>query len=458
MAVAADLRAELLRLVPDELRVSTSASVLDQHAQDLTHHAPVEPDVVVFPETTEEVAAVLALANERQIAVTPFGAGSSLEGQVIPLRGGISLDLTRMNRIVEVRPADLQATVQAGVTRLQLNAAAGGHGLLFAVDPGADATLGGMAATNASGTTTVRYGGMRAQVLALEVVLADGSVIRPGSRAVKSSAGYHLTGLFVGSEGTLGVITELTLRLHGIPEHVVALRLAFRDVEAACRAATAMIGSGVLVTRCELVDAESIRTINDYKRTAFPLEPHLFVELGGGEAAVVGDLEAVREFAAAEGCTRFEAETDPTARARLWEARHNAFHALAHTAPGKRGYVTDVCVPISQLPASVALGRRLVEESGMAGGIVGHVGDGNYHIAFMIDPDDPDELARAKRLNERIVEDALARGGTCTGEHGVGIGKLPFLADEHGDLLPLMRGLKQLLDPNGILNPGKVGA
>jgi D-lactate dehydrogenase (cytochrome) len=456
MAVAADLRTELLRLIPDEHRVSTSPSVLDQHAQDLSHHAPVEPDVVVFPETTEEVAAVLAYANDHGTPVTPFGAGSSLEGQVIPVERGISLDLTRMNRILAVRPGDLQATVQAGVTRLQLNAAAGDHGLFFAVDPGADATLGGMAATNASGTTTVRYGGMRANVLALEVVLADGSAIRPGSRAVKSSAGYNLAPLFVGSEGTLGVITELTVRLHGIPEHVVAVRAAFPDVEAACRAAAAMIGSGVLVSRCELVDAESIRTINGYKETAFAIEPHLFVELSGAEAAVSADLEAVRELAGAEGCTRLDAETDPTARARLWEARHDAFLALAHSAPGKRGYVTDVCVPPSELPDAVGLGRRLVEESGMAGGIVGHVGDGNYHIAFMLDPGDADELARATRLNERIVEDALVRGGTCTGEHGIGLGKRPFLAAEHGDLLPLMRGLKQLLDPRGILNPGKV--
>jgi D-lactate dehydrogenase (cytochrome) len=450
------MRTELLQLVPDESRVSTSESVRRQHGEDLTYHPLHEPDVVVFPETTEEVAAVLRFANERGVAVTPFGAGTSLEGHVIPLRGGISLDLTRMNRILEVRPDDLQADVQAGAPRSALNAAAGQHGLFFPVDPGADATLGGMAATNASGTTTVRYGGMRAQVLALEVVLADGSVVRTGTRAVKSSAGYNVGALFVGSEGTLGVITELTLRLYGIPDYVVAVRAAFPDVESACRAAATMIGSGVAVSRCELVDTVTIRTINAFKGTDYAESPHLFVEFGGSEAGVAGDLEATREIAASEGSTAFTAESDAAGRTRLWDARHNAFHALLHAAPGKRPYTTDVCVPVSQLPDAIRLGRSLVDETGLLGHILGHVGDGNYHISVMLDPDDPEEVARAKAVNERIVEDALARGGTSTGEHGIGIGKMPFLEREHGDLLPLMRGIKQLLDPNGIMNPGKL--
>jgi len=450
------MRAELLQLVPDESRVSTSESVLQQHGEDLSYHPPHEPDVVVFAETTEEVADVLRFANERGIAVTPFGAGTSLEGNAIPLRGGISLDLTRMTRILEVRPDDLQADVQAGVPRSALNAAAGSHGLFFPVDPGADATLGGMAATNASGTTTVRYGGMRAQVLALQVVLADGTVVHTGTRAVKSSAGYNLTALFVGSEGTLGVITELTLRLYGIPDYVVAVRAAFPDVESACRAAATMIGSGVAVARCELVDSETIRQVNDFKGTDYEVMPHLFVEFGGSEASVSGDLDATREIAEGEGCTSFTAERDAAARARLWDARHNALHALLHAAPGKRSYATDVCVPVSQLPDAIRLGRSLLDETGLLGHIVGHVGDGNYHIALMLDPGDPNEVARAKALNARIVDDALARGGTSTGEHGVGIGKKEFLAREHGDLLPLMRGIKQLLDPKGILNPGKL--
>ena len=454
----ANLRAELLELVPDERRVSTSESVLDQHAQDLTYHERVPPDVVVFPETTAEVCAVLAYANERGIAVTPFGAGTSLEGHVIPLQAGISLDLTRMDRVLEVRPGDLQTVVQPGVPRSKLNEVAGAHGLFFPVDPGADATLGGMAATNASGTTTVRYGGMRAQVLALEVVLASGEAIRTGSSTVKSSAGYNLTSLFVGSEGTLGVITELTLRLYGILDHVVAVRASFPDEGGACRAAVAMIGTGIPVTRCELIDGASIRTMNSFMGTAHPETPQLLIELGGSHAGVAGDLELARELAEGEGCTTFEAETDPTERARLWEARHGALMALAAAAPGRRAYTTDVCVPLSQLPEAVALGRRLVDETGLVGGIVGHVGDGNYHVAFMLDPGDPAELERAKRLNEQIVADALARGGTCSGEHGIGIGKQGFLEAEHGDTLPLQRGIKALFDPAGILNPGKIFA
>jgi D-lactate dehydrogenase (cytochrome) len=302
----------------------------------------------------------------------------------------------------------------------------------------------------------VRYGGMQAAALGLEVVLADGTVIHTGSRAVKSSAGYGLTGLFVGSEGTLGVITGLTLRLHGIPDYVVAVRAAFPDVESACRAAATTIGSGVLVTRCELLDAETIRTVNDFKGTDYEQSPHLFVEFGGSEAGVAGDLEATRLIAEDEGCSAFTAETDPSARAKLWDARHNVLHALLHAAPGKRTYTTDVCVPISQLPDAIRLGRELVAELGLLAHIVGHVGDGNYHVGVALDPDNPDEVARAKRLNEQIVADALARGGTCTGEHGIGIGKVSFLEQEHGDLLPIMRGIKQLLDPRGILNPGKI--
>jgi D-lactate dehydrogenase (cytochrome) len=455
--VALDLRSELLRLVPDERRVSTSDSVLAQHGEDISHHVRHDPDVVVYVESTEEVAAVLAFANERRIPVTPFGAGTSLEGSVIPLAGGISLDLSRMDSVLELRPDDMQAVVQAGVPRSKLNEAAGEHGLFFPVDPGADATLGGMASTNASGTTTVRYGGMRPQVLALEVVLADGSVVRTGSRAVKTSAGYNLTGLFVGGEGTLGVITELTLRLYGIPDYVVAVRAAFPDADAACRAATTMAASGIAVSRCEYVDGVVIAPINRIKGTSFPEVPHLWIEFSGGsEIGVAHDLASAREIAEAEGCESFTAETDPTARAQLWEARHHALLCVQAESPGKMHYATDVCVPISDLPESFRLARSLIDESGLGGGIVGHLGDGNYHLGLMIDPDDPDALERAKRINARIVEDALARGGTCTGEHGIGIGKKHFLAQEHGDLLPLMRGIKDLLDPNGILNPGKV--
>jgi D-lactate dehydrogenase (cytochrome) len=449
VAVAADLRAELLRLVPDEARVSAVESVLDTHAGDLSYHAPHRPDVVVFCESTAEVSAVLAHANRAGIPVVAFGAGTSLEGHVIPLRGGISLDLTRMSSVLDVRPDDLTATVQAGATRSQLEAASGPHGLWFPVDPGADATLGGMAATNASGTTTVRYGGMRAHVLALEVVLADGRVVRTGTRALKTSAGYNLTELFIGSEGTLGVITELTVRLHAIPDRIVVARAAFPSVEAACRAAAAIIGAGVLVTRCELLDATTIGALNAYKGTTFAEWPHLFLELSG-------DVDEARMLAEDEGASGFEAETDPTARTRMWDARHNALHASLALAPGSRAMTTDVAVPLSELAAAIEHARRALDASGLRGGIVGHVGDGNFHVAFLLDPDDAESVARAEALNAALVEDALARGGTCSGEHGIGLGKLAYLEREHGDLVPLYRGIKQLLDPNGILNPGKV--
>ena len=451
-----ELRDELLELVRDDRRVSDGDSVLDQHAGDLSYHRPHRPDVVVFAESTDEVAAVLAYADRAGIPVVPFGAGTSLEGHVIPLHGGISLDLTRMSGVVALRPDDLTVTVQPGVTRSQLEAAAGPHGLFFPVDPGADATLGGMAATNASGTTTVRYGGMRAHVLSLEVALAGGRVVRTGTRAAKTSAGYNLTNLFIGSEGTLGVITELTLRLHPIPEFVVVARAAFPSVEAACGAAAAIIGAGVLVTRCELLDAMTIGALNAYKGTTFPESPYLFVEFGGTEAGVAGDLEAAREIAEYEGASAFESESDPTARARMWDARHNALHASLALQPGSRAMTTDVAVPLSELAPAMAHARGALDASGLRGGIVGHAGDGNFHVAFLLDPDDDESIARAERLNTTLVEDALARGGTCTGEHGIGFGKLRYLELEHGELLPLMRGIKQLLDPNGIMNPGKV--
>src|SRR2546423_6867481 len=456
MAIAADLRTDLLRLVPDERRVSDVESVLDQHGADLSYHAPRRPDVVVYPESTHEVAAVLEYADRNGVPVTPFGAGTSLEGHVIPLQGGISLDLSGMSSILALRTEDLTVTVQPGVTRSQLEAAAGPHGLWFPVDPGADATLGGMAATNASGTTTVRYGGMRAHGLALEVVLAGGEVVRTGWRAVRTSAGYNLTSLFVGSEGTLGVITELTLRLHPIPEHVVVARAAFPSVEAACRAAATIIGAGVLVTRCELLDAMTIGAPNAFSGTSFPESPYLFVEFGGTEGGVTGDLVATRELAEDEGATAFEAESDPTARARMWNARHNALMASLALAPGTKAMTTDVAVPVSELAAAIEHARRALDESGLLGGIVGHVGDGNFHVAFLLDPDDEASIAQAEGLNATVVDDALARGGTCTGEHGIGFGKLRYLELEHGDLVPLYRGIKQLLDPNGILNPGKV--
>jgi D-lactate dehydrogenase (cytochrome) len=456
VGAAAGLREALLELIPEGSRVSTGDSVLDLHAADYSLHHPHRPDVVVFPNATAEVSRVLALATEWRVPVVAFGAGTSLEGHVIPIAGGISLDMTRLDRILELSPADLTATVQAGVTRNQLNRAAGEHGLFFPVDPGADATLGGMAATNAAGTTTVRYGKMRAQVLALEVVLADGRVVRTGTRAPKTSAGYDLLSLFVGSEGTLGVITELTLRLRGIPEETVAARATFPDVEAACRAAAAIVAAGASVSRVELVDDVTVRFVNAFKGTSYPERPTLFLETSGGTAAVDADLDLLRELARDEGCESFELERDPTGRARLWDARHEAAYAVIATAPGKKPKATDVCVPLSELPAAIRAARAVVERLGLDAAIHGHVGDGNYHVALMVDPNDPIELRLVAELDETLVDDALARGGTCTGEHGIGLGKQRSLAKEHGDLLPLLHGVKALFDPHGILNPGKV--
>jgi D-lactate dehydrogenase (cytochrome) len=441
------LRSDLLELVPDERRVVDGDSVLDQHAADMSHHAPHRPDAVVYPESAAEVARVLAFASSQGVPIVPFGAGTSLEGHVIPVRGGITLSLARMDRVVALRPDELSATVQPALTRLGLNAAAGAHGLFFPVDPGADASLGGMAATNASGTTTVRYGGMRRNVLALEVALADGTLVRTGSRAAKSSAGYDLTSLFVGSEGTLGVITELTVRLYGIPDRVVAVRAAFASLDDACDTAAAIVAAGVAVSRLELLDGPTLRAVNLYKGTAFAEVATLFIE-------VEGEDDEVRELC--DGAVTYDSDGDPTGRVRLWEARHHVLFALVAAAPGRLHKATDVCVPVPALAEAIRNARAAIAEQELDASIVAHAGDGNYHVLFMLDPADPSERERAEALNDAIVEWALAHGGTCTGEHGIGLGKLHYLEQEHGDLLPLMRGIKALLDPAGILNPGKV--
>ena len=451
-----ELRDALVAAIGDASRVSVGDSDRDLHAGDITFHRPRRPDVVVYATTTDEVSAVLSVAHERRVPVTPFGAGSSLEGHVIPVAAGISLDLTRMDRILSVSPPDLTATVQAGVTRGALERAAAEHGLSFPVDPGADATLGGMAATNAAGTTTVRYGKMRANVLALEAVLPGGRVVRAGSRAPKTSAGYDLLGLLIGSEGTLAVITELTLRLHGIPEHAVVLRIAFGALDGACRTAAAIVGAGLGVTRVELLDAWTIDSINAHQGTDYPPGPTLFVEAAGSEATVASDVALVEELAGLEGSTGVLAERDPTARARLWSARHASAYAAAAATPGMRSRSTDVCVPLSELADALAFARAEAERRGLIAGIVGHAGDGNVHLSLHVDPDDEAEVKASDELIEALVEDALARGGTCTGEHGIGLGKIAALEREHGDLVPLMRGIKELFDPHGIMNPGKV--
>ncbi|MFM1651028.1 FAD-binding oxidoreductase [Brevibacillus sp. B_LB10_24] len=437
-------------------QVTVNPTVLEQHSRDESYHAPHRPDVVVFPQNADEVSRVLAFTHEHRLPVVPFGLGTSLEGHVIPYQGGISIDMQRMNQILEVRPGDFLVRVQPGVTRSQLNKELKKYGLFFSVDPGADATLGGMAATNASGTTAVRYGVMRDQVRALEVVLADGRIIRTGGLAAKSSAGYHLTGLFVGSEGTLGVFTELTLRVHGIPESVVAARVAFPAVKQAVDSAVAILSANIPVARLELVDRGSVMQLNRHSGTSYPEQPTLFMEFHGNEAGLLRDIRFAEELAADQGSLEFIHETDSKERARLWEARHNLAYAFGHGHPGKRMMTTDVCVPISQLADAVEHARLQIDRSGLAGGVLGHIGDGNFHALLMLDPDREEDLQQAEAVNAAIVRHALERGGTCTGEHGVGVGKAKYLRQEHGDAVDVMAQVKQVLDPHGILNPGKI--
>lgn len=453
-----DLSSELKGVVP-EGRVVADPEDLERHGGGIfTYHAPRPPDVVVRPESREEVVEVLRFADGRGVPVVPFGEGSSLEAQTIPVRGGISLDMGRMDGIVEVRPDDFVARVQPGVTHERLNAELARHGLFFSVDPGWDASLGGMAGTNASGTNAVRYGVMRDQVLDLEVVMADGTVMRTGGMAMKSSAGYHLTGLFVGSEGTLGVFTELTLRLYPVAEKVLAARAVFPDVEAAGRAAVAVIRSGMQIGRVELVDARTVEAVNAYKGTRYAVSPTLFLEFSGSEAGVEADVAKARALSDAEGCGGFEFEADAGGRERLWEARHEAGLAIARLNPDKKPMTTDVCVPISELPGALGHARATIAEHGFDGAILGHVGDGNYHAVFPVDIGNEEEMGRAGEVDAKIVRYALGLGGTCTGEHGVGTGKRGHLEEEHGDTLPFMRAVKRLADPNGILNPGKIFA
>jgi D-lactate dehydrogenase (cytochrome) len=452
-----DLISRLREILPDEERVRADGGEVERHGSSIfTYHDPRPPDAVVYPKSRDEVVEILRFASDHGVPVVPFGQGSSLEGQTIPARGGISLDFALMDGILEIRTDDFLARVQPGVTHGELNAHLKEHGLFFPVDPGWDASLGGMTATNASGTNAVRYGAMRDQVLGLEVVLAGGTVMRTGGMVMKSSAGYNLTGLFVGSEGTLGVFTEITLRLYPVPEHVLAARVVFPDIERAGTAAVAMIRSGMQVGRCELVDARTIQAVNAYKGTTYAPTPTLFLEFSGTEAAVERDVAAARALCEAEGAKRFDFEEDEAARERLWEARHEAALAIKELYPDRRPMTTDVCVPISELPGALRHARDAIASRGLERAILGHVGDGNYHAVFPVDPQDAADLRRAGSVNAEIVAYALARGGTCTGEHGVGSGKTEDLKKEHGDSLPFMRGIKRLADPNGVLNPGKI--
>lgn len=447
---------EQLKAALEPSRVSTNPSVLEQHSKDESYHEPALPDVVVFPKTTEEVKKIVGIANEHRIPVTAFGIGSSLEGHVIPYEGGISVDFSQMNGILEVNPHNFTVRVQPGVTRNQLNEHLKKYGLFFPVDPGADATIGGMTATNASGTTSVKYGVMRDQVRDLEVVLPNGEIIHTGSEVVKSSSGYHLTGLFVGSEGTLGLFTEITLKVHGIPEAILAARATFDSVKQAVQAVVGIISAGIPIARVELVDEASIAQVNKIKQTDYEIAPTLFLELHGNEAGLNEDVKFLEEILANEGVNEIIFEKDALLRNRLWEARHYMAYAYIHGNPGKKMMVTDVCLPFDELAEAIIAARKKLDETGLVGGIVGHVGDGNYHVIIMIDLDDPDEVKRAEHFNEFVVEYALKRGGTCTGEHGVGVGKLKYQKAEHGAAYELMKKIKRALDPHNLFNPGKL--
>lgn len=447
---------EKLQQLLSHEQVTTNEVLRTQHGKDESYHEPHLPDVVVFPKTAEEVSIIVALANEQRIPVVPFGLGTSLEGHVIPYQGGISLDLSLMNAVLEVRPDDFLVKVQPGVTRSQLNKELKKYGLFFSVDPGADATLGGMAATNASGTTSVRYGIMRDQVRDLEVVLANGDVIHTGGLAAKSSSGYHLNGLMVGSEGTLGVITELTLRVYGIPEKIVAGRATFVTVQQAVDAVVSLKQAGIPMARIELVDKRSIEQVNFASATTFAETPTLFLEFHGNEAGLQSDIVFASELLNDNGCIELAFEQDERARNQLWELRHNLAYTYIHSAPGKRLMSTDVVVPINSLPDAIQNSRDKIESMQIDAGIVGHVGDGNYHILLMVDMASKEEIARARELNEHVVEYALSLGGTCTGEHGVGVGKAKYQQQEHGLAYNLMKEIKRVLDPNNIMNPGKI--
>ncbi|MGE0439285.1 MAG: FAD-binding oxidoreductase [Gemmatimonadales bacterium] len=438
-------------------RVTTAAAIREHHGQGEAFPGNFPPDAVAFPETTDEVSRIAAACLAHRTPMVPWGAGSSLEGHVAAIAGGVTIDLSRMTRVLRVSTDDLDAAVEAGVTRGGLNAGLKGTGLAFYIDPGADATLGGMAATRASGTTAVRYGTMRDNVLGLTVVLADGRVIRTGGRARKSSAGYDLTRLFVGSEGTLGIITELTLRLHPVPAAIAAAVVSFPDLDAAVATAIEVIQLAVPVARIELLDEIFMDAVARHSGLDYARQPTLFFEFhGASDRAVDEDAATAGEIAGQHGGTGFQWAREEGERARLWKARHEAYFAALALRPGCRALVTDVCVPISALAECIRETKRDAAGSAVTPAVLGHVGDGNFHAGYLIDPADPAEVAEAMRLNDRMVDRALALGGTCTGEHGIGIGKRHSLRKEHGEGVEVMRSLKAALDPLGLMNPGKI--
>lgn len=440
-------------------KTSRGSDILAQHSHDESFHLPSQPDIVVFAESTDDVSECLAICTRHQLPVIPFGVGTSLEGHVNALHGGVSLDMSRMNRLLRISADDLDCTVQAGILRKQLAKELVSHGLFFPVDPGADATIGGMTATGASGTTTVKYGAMRELVLSMKVVLPNGTVIETGRRARKTSAGYDLTHLFLGSEGTLGVITEVTLRLFGIPEATAAATVQFKDLHSAVSAVIAIIQLGVGVARVELLDKAAVKSVNTYSKTALPEENMLLLEFHGSEDVVNYEAKLAGAILADHGGTGFTFSTDQAERTVLWQARHDAAWAIRAQRAGAQIFVTDVCVPISRLAECITETHADIAASGIFGPIIGHVGDGNFHVIVVVTPGDVEEMHSIESFNERLITRALEMGGTCTGEHGIGVGKIPYLLRELGpDAVALMRAIKQAVDPMGLMNPGKVVA
>ena len=439
-------------------RLSTSQAVRDQHGDDLTWHENQPPDAVAFVQSAEEVSQIVRVCSNYEVPVIPFGTGTSLEGHINAPFGGISVDTSQMNEVLCVNQQDLDCTVQAGVTRKQLNEHLRDTGLFFPIDPGADASIGGMTSTRASGTNAVRYGTMKDNVIAVTVVMPNGEIVRTARRAKKSAAGYDLTRLMVGSEGTLGVITEITLKLHGIPEAISAGVCPFPDVPSACEAVIATIQMGLPVARIELLDELQVRACNDYSDLGLKETPTLFLEFHGSDAGVAEQSEMFAAIAEEWGGGPFEWATRTEERSKLWQARHDAFWAAAGQVPGKSATATDVCVPISRLAECVTETRKDLDETGLYGPIVGHVGDGNFHISLFCDKEDEQEVAACKAFLDRLARRALDMDGTCTGEHGVGQGKMKYLEAEHGPGLDVMRTIKQAIDPKNIMNPGKIVA
>jgi D-lactate dehydrogenase (cytochrome) len=461
------ITAHTLRPLPDAMlqalrehfgaRCSTAHAVREQHGRDESSYPLTPPDAVVFCESTADVAFAVAQAAAHAVPVIPFGVGSSLEGHLLAVQGGLSVDVGRMTQIVQLNAEDLTVTVQAGVTREQLNREIKDTGLFFPIDPGANASLGGMAATRASGTNAVRYGTMRENVLGLQVVTASGDIIKTGTRAKKSSAGYDLTRLFVGSEGTLGVMTEITLKLYPLPEAVSAAICHFPSIDAAVRTTIQIIQMGVPIARCELLDAHAIRGVNQYSKLGLREAPMLLMEFHGSEAGVKEQAQTVQDLAREFGGEDFQWARTPEERTKLWTARHQAYFAALQMRPGCRCLSTDTCVPISLLAESINESVAEAEAAGLPFWIVGHVGDGNFHLSYLLDPTDPTEMATAERLSEQMVRRAIRLGGTCTGEHGIGLHKMGYLVEEAGEgAVAVMKSIKQALDPKNIMNPGKV--